>query len=72
MSEQQEVRPTGRRRVQRFGFVLCLVLVVVGILFNVVMMFGQRWYESAAPMYVSTLVLCLAVIVGLLAILAED
>jgi uncharacterized membrane protein YhaH (DUF805 family) len=50
----------------------CLLLVIVGILFNVVMMYNQRWYDIAAPMYISTLVLCLAVIIGILALMAED
>jgi len=58
--------------VQKLGFMLCLLLVIVGILFDVVMMYSQRWYDSAVPVYISTLVLCLAVIVGLLALLAED
>ena len=58
--------------MQKFGFMLCLLLVIVGILFNIVMMYSQRWYDSATPMYISTPVLCLAVIVGLLALIAED
>jgi hypothetical protein len=76
VSEQQEVRPPARRRVQKFGLVLCLLLVVIGIAFNVVDMFGPpsypAYYTSYAPLYISTLVLCLAVIVGLLALMAEE
>jgi hypothetical protein len=74
--EQQEVRPSGRRRVQKFGFILSLLLVVVGIGFNVVEMFNPSsspaYYTSYAPLYISTLVICFAVIVGLLSLMAED
>jgi hypothetical protein len=76
VAEKQEVRPLGRRRVMKFGFILCLLLVIIAIGFNVVDMFGPPSYPatyfSYAPLYISTLVLCFAVIVGLLALMSEE
>ena len=71
VSEKQEAHPTVRKRVQKFGFMLCTLLVVVGILFNVTVLFDPS-YRNAAPLYISTLVLCFAVMIGLLALMAEE
>ncbi|MGD8546082.1 MAG: hypothetical protein PVH12_07900 [Candidatus Bathyarchaeota archaeon] len=74
MEEQQETRSTARRIVQKFGFMLCLLLVVVGIMFNVLDMVSMSasYYYSNVPKYLSTFALCLAVIVGLLAVMTTE
>jgi Kef-type K+ transport system membrane component KefB len=72
LSEQQESPSTVRGRVQRFGFMLCLFFVVIGILINILVLYSWHSYDSPVPMFISTMALCLAVGVGLLALMTKE
>lgn len=62
--------------MRKYGLVLTLLLVIVGLLLNIVTIFwmipSYQHPDNMAYWYVSIVVLFFAVITGMLALLAED
>jgi len=76
LSEQEKPRLVTPKSIRKYALALSLLLVVVGILLNVVTVFGMIESNDLppgmGPWFVSIVVLFFAVIVGLLGLLAED